>query len=100
MIKKNLTNEAIQRISLHESFLTMIVASIRWEEKWDISDILTYWWGIAFPHRQMIEEDLNENTIDNMRLALLEIGGIKSPILRETNRIQLIKQSINFSTEE
>lgn len=100
MIKKNLSSEAIQKTGLHEAFLTMIAASIRWEEKWDISDILIYWWGIAFPHRQMTEEDLNENTIDNMRVALLEIGGIKSPILRETQRTQLIKQSLNFSSEE
>lgn len=100
MIKKSLSNAAIQKMGLHESFLTMIAASIRWGEKWNFSDILTYWWGIAFPLRQMIEEDLSENTIDNMRIALLEIGGVKSPILKETKRIQLIKQSINFTTEE
>ena len=99
MIKKTLTNETLQRLALHESFLTMLFASVKWGEKWDVSDILIYWWGVAFPHRELTEEDLNDNTIDSIRYALLMRGGIEHPILKETKRTQLIKQSIIFSEE-
>lgn len=99
MIKKDMTLDTKQKMTFHEAFLTMLTASIKWEDKWDISNIIIYWWGIAFPHQELTEENLNDNTIDTIRYALLMRGGIEKPILKETKRTQLIKQSINFSEE-
>ena len=91
--------ESIQRRTLHESFLTMINASIKNPDKWDASEILTYWWEIAFPTKEMTEEDLNENTIDNIRAALLQRGGMVNPVLKETTRTKFIKKSLIFTEE-
>lgn len=91
--------ESTRKRTLHESFLTMIKASIDNPNKWDASEILTYWWEIAFPTKELTEEELNENTIDKIRVALLQRGGIAKPILEETERTKFIKKSLIFSEE-
>ena len=93
MIKKILTSEGIAERSLHESFITMLDASITWTKKWSVEYILSYWYEVAFDRKEV---SFDESTIDKIRTALLIKGGIKKPILKNTKQIKKIKQSIKF----
>lgn len=85
--------------SMEDSFICMLNACVLWPNKWDASEIIAYWWTIAFPTRPLTEEELNENTIDTIRTGLLCRGGVTNPVLTETTQTERIKKSIIFTEE-
>lgn len=99
MITKKLTSETIKKYSLHNSFLAMLNACINSPEKWDVEKILAYWWNLAFPLKPLTMEELNDETIDKIRIRLLIRGGVVNPILSKNKFINKIKSNIIFSEE-
>lgn len=100
MINKKMTAEPKRRLALHDSFITMLSASIRWPGIYDAGEIIAKWWKLAFPNNQLTEEELNDTTIDRIRHELLKQGGVLSPVLRENNATRRIKQSIIFTERD
>jgi hypothetical protein len=78
------TSERAQRAwSLHWQFVTMMHAACLWPERHDAGEILGEWWGIAFPGRELTNEDFTSDIFDRVRAALAERGGVVKPILPE-----------------
>ena len=90
-----LSKIGIQQYTNHEAFIIMLNACLRNNSKFELIDIIQYWFELAFSS-QINEEDLNDDLIDRIRYQLLIKGGISKPILKESKRIERIKQSIVF----
>lgn len=99
MINKTFSIKMIKKRILHDSFITMLNSCVLSPAKRNIKDVISYWWEVAFPGTELKIGALNAKLIDLIRSALLKKGGIRKPILKETLRIQQIKNFIT-STEK
>jgi hypothetical protein len=92
---RKLSHKGIQQITQHEAFITMLYSTIQENTRFEAVNILAYWFEIAF-NRELEEDDLNSELIDKIRYQLLIKGGVLKPILKETKRISLIKESFVY----
>ncbi len=96
MIAREQTYEAQQSWDMHWQFVTMMHACCRWPEKHDVSETIGYWWSVAYPERELTDEDITRDIFDKLRRRLAEIGGVSNPILPSNVFTEFVVSQLEF----